>query len=249
MRSKTIFSFLVPLAFLALHFGARNLPQPASYTELLLGRKIVPLLLTALLIWWVHGRDWRKLPDAWGLRSNALEALATAFVFCLPMLVGYAILEGFKVSLSWSDFLLGCLVAAISEELFYRGFVFGQLFRFAGWGFVAAGLLNALVFGSAHLWQAGDLGSAIGVFTVTALGGLWFAWLYIEWGNNLWVPMSMHFFMNLWWEMFNAGPDAAGGLAANFFRGATIAISVIWTIRMKRRKGLPLEITRSTLWP
>ncbi|MBL7805735.1 MAG: CPBP family intramembrane metalloprotease [Saprospiraceae bacterium] len=249
MRSKTIFSILVPLVFLILHFGPRQLPKPGSYTELVLVREIAPLLLTALAIWWLHGRDWRKLPGAWGLRADALEALKTAFVFCLPMLVGYALLAGFRVSITWNSFLLGCLWAAISEELFFRGFVFGQLFRFAGWGFLAAGLLNALVFGSAHLWQAGDPGSAIGIFAVTALGGLWFAWLYIEWRNNLWMPMAMHFFMNLWWNLFDAGPNAGGGLAANLFRAATIAISIIWTIRMKRRRGLPLEITRLTLLP
>lgn len=245
MRSKITFSILVPLAFLVLHFGIRQLPKANSYAEMVLTRQILPLLLTGALIGWLHGRRVGAVPDAWGLRADALKAIKMAFVFCLPMLVGYAFLAGFKVSLTWSGFLIGCLWAAISEELFYRGFVFGQLFRFAGWGFLAAGLLNALVFGSAHLYQAGDWGSAVGIFAITALGGLWFAWLYIEWGNNLWVPMAMHFFMNLWWNAFDAGPDAGGGLAANLFRAATVALSIVWTIRMKRRQKVALEITRN----
>jgi membrane protease YdiL (CAAX protease family) len=153
-------------------------------------------------------------------------------------------MANFNLSLTWSGFLLGCVWAAVSEELIYRGFVFGQLFRFAGWGFLSAGLLNALVFGSAHLYQAGDFGSALGIFAVTALGGLWFAWLYIEWDNNLYMPMAMHFFMNLWWTAFKAGPTAGGGVAANIFRGATIAISIIWTIRMKKKRGESLVITK-----
>ncbi len=243
MHHKSVFSIVVPVAFLMLHYGVRQLPRPGSYIEMLLVRQILPVLLTGVLIWWLHGRRWTAVPAAWGLGTNATEALKMAFVFCLPMLVGYAFLSNFSISLTWSGFLLGCLWAAVSEELFFRGFVFGQLFRFAGWGFLAAGGLNALVFGSAHLYQAGDWGSALGIFMVTALGGMWFAWLYIEWDNNLWMPMAMHFFMNLWWTAFEAGQDAAGGLAANLFRAATIAFSIIWTIRMKRQRGLPLVIT------
>lgn len=248
MRNKRVFSILVPLAFLMLHFGVRQLPRASSYMELVLTRHILPLLLMGALIWWLHGRRLSEVPRAWGLQANAPEALKMAFIFCLPMLIGYAFLADFNLSITWSGFLLGSLWAAISEELFFRGFVFGQLFRFAGWGFVAAGLVNALVFGSAHLYQAGDLGSALGIFAITALGGLWFAWLYIEWGNNLWMPMAMHFFMNLWWTAFDAGPNAAGGLAANLFRAATIAFSIIWTLRMKRRRGQSLEITRNRLF-
>jgi membrane protease YdiL (CAAX protease family) len=186
-----------------------------------------------------------EIPSAWGLRADGLEALKMAFLFCLPMLAGYAFLADFNISLTWRGFFFGCLWAAVSEELFFRGFVFGQLFRFAGWGFLAAGLLNALVFGSAHLWQAGDFGSATGIFAITALGGLWFAWLYIEWGNNLWMPMAMHFFMNLWWDAFEAGPNAGGGWAANLLRAATVALSIFWTIHMKRRREQSLEITRN----
>jgi membrane protease YdiL (CAAX protease family) len=244
VRNKTVFSLLVPLAFLILHYGVRQLPKPASYPELVLTRHILPLLLAGTLIWWLHGQRLREVPRAWGVQNKALEALKMAFVFCLPMLIGYACMANFNLSLTWSGFLLGCVWAAVSEELIYRGFVFGQLFRFAGWGFLSAGLLNALVFGSAHLYQAGDFGSALGIFAVTALGGLWFAWLYIEWDNNLYMPMAMHFFMNLWWTAFKAGPTAGGGVAANIFRGATIAISIIWTIRMKKKRGESLVITK-----
>ncbi|MBL7827489.1 MAG: CPBP family intramembrane metalloprotease [Saprospiraceae bacterium] len=247
MRSKTVFSIVVPLAFLAIHFGKRQMPKASSYLEMVLTRQILPFLIISGLIWWLHGRRLGAIPTAWGLKADAFKALKMAFVFCLPMLLGYGFLADFNITLTWSGFLLGCLWAAVSEELFYRGFVFGQLFRFAGWKFLTAGLLNALVFGSAHLYQAGDLGSAIGIFAITALGGLWFAWLYIEWGNNLWVPMAMHFFMNLWWTAFDAGPTAGGDWAANLFRAATVAISIIWTIRMKRRHGESLEITK-TRW-
>ena len=248
MQHKVGFSLVVMLAFLVFHFGVRQLPKASSYLEMVLTREIFPLLLTGGLIWWLHGRRLGAVPEAWGLRANALDAFKMAFVFCLPMLLGYAFLAGFKVSLTWRGFLLGCLMAAFSEELFYRGFVFGQLFRFAGWGFLTAGLLNALVFGSAHLYQAGDWGSAVGIFAITALGGLWFAWLYIEWGNNLWMPVAMHFFMNLWWSAFDAGPNAGGGLAANLFRAATVAFSIVWTVRRRRRQGLTLEITQNRLF-
>jgi membrane protease YdiL (CAAX protease family) len=248
VRNKLVFSILVPLVFLTLHFGLRRLPRPETYTEMILTRHLLPLLLIGGLIGWLHGGRLRAIAGAWGLQANAVEALKMAFLFCLPMLVGYAFLSHFTLSITWSGFLLGCVGAAVSEELTYRGFVFGQLFRFAGWGFLPAGLLNALVFGSAHLYQAGDWASAAGIFAVTAMGGLWFAWLYIEWEHNLWMPMAMHFLMNLWWAVFDAGSDAAGGWAANLFRAATIALSIIWTIQMKRRQGKPLVITARRWW-
>ncbi len=187
------------------------------------------------------------LADVWGLNGNFRTAFREAFLFCLPMMIGYGVMAGMHIDVSWKVVAWTIFLAPVFEELVYRGFLFGQLFRFAGWGFIPAGLINALVFGGLHLYQASDMASAIGIFSVTAMGGMWFAWLYIEWDRNLWVPIFMHLLMNAWWMLFAAGTNAGGGWEANLFRGMTIAISVIVTIRRNKTNGGP-RITRKNLW-
>jgi len=234
MNDKIRFSILIPVIALVIHFGQQFLPRPGSYFELITTRIILPILIAFAATWFLH-RRWSALPSAWGLNSGILTGLMTAFLFCIPMLLGYGLLAGFKIGISWQSFWIGCVGAAISEELVYRGFLFGQLFRYGGWGFLTAGLFNAVLFGSGHLHQSGDLSGAMGVFLITALGGLWFAWLYIEWDHNIWLPIFMHFFMNVSWDFFDVGENAAGGLMANIFRAVTIAVSIIYTILMKRK--------------
>jgi hypothetical protein len=48
--------------------------------------------------------------------------------------------------------------------------------------------------------------------------------------------------------LFAAGDDALGGLYANIFRVMTIVLVISATVIYKRRKGIPLEINRRTLW-
>ncbi len=82
------------------------------------------------------------------------------------------------------------------------------------------------------------MGESIGVFSVTFLGAAWFAWLYVEWNNNLWVPITLHSLMNLYWGLFTLEDNALGGIWANVFRGMVIAISIVVTIR--RNKSLTI---------
>ncbi|HRW75730.1 MAG: CPBP family intramembrane metalloprotease [Lewinellaceae bacterium] len=208
-------------------------------------RVAFPLATLSLALLLIHRHT--NLAAVWGLAADHRLALRKAFLFCLPMLIGYGVMANLNIHASWRAVAWTIILAPVLEELVFRGFLFGQLFRFAGWGFIPAGLINALVFGALHLYQASDLLSAIGIFSVTAMGGMWFAWLYIEWDRNLWVPLFMHMLMNAWWTLFAAGTDAAGGWEANLFRGLTIAISVIVTIRRNKTNGGP-RITRENLW-
>ncbi len=65
-------------------------------------------------------------------------------------------------------------------------------------------------------------------------GAAWFAWLYVEWRNNLWLPIGLHILMNLYWALFDIESNALGGVWANVFRGLTIALSIIYTLRKKQ---------------
>lgn len=219
---------------------------PTQFWLHLLTSRILPLALLLMALWCLHGRK-RNLLETWGIRQGFGQGLRMAFLFTLPMLLGYGALNQFKPHFDLNNIVYGILLAPIFEELLYRGFLFGQLYRYGGWGFLPAGLLNALIFASLHLYQAVDFNSAIGIFAVTAMGGLWFAWLYVEWGYNLWISIFLHLFMNAWWIVFAMGDNAAGGLYANIFRGFAIALSIFFTIRMKKRQG-GLEVTKDKLW-
>ncbi|MEM6965884.1 MAG: CPBP family intramembrane glutamic endopeptidase, partial [Bacteroidota bacterium] len=186
-------------------------------------------------------------PSALGVDRGFSRGLGWAFLFTLPMLVGYAFIGEWNATLTFKKIYWGVILAALAEELFFRGYLFGQLFRFGGWGFVPAGLLSALIFGSVHLYQANDLGSAIGIFAVTGMGGMWFAWLYMEWNKNLWLPIFLHFFMNGYWALFSIADNAAGGFYANVFRAMTIVATILVTAYFHKKKGNK-TITKSNLW-
>lgn len=98
-----------------------------------------------------------------------------------------------------------------------------------------------------HLYQSEAFLDALGVFMVTFMGGAWFAWLYIKWENNLWLPIFLHTFMNLAWTLFAISDNALGGLWPNLFRAFTILITVLLTLRHRRKIG-HFSINGTNLW-
>ncbi len=248
-RKHIIITIIVLISYLLINYGLppfiRSLTiEPFWFKKLLF--YFLQLSVAAIGLFIIHQRV-NKLLAAWGIQSGFLRGLYFAFLMTLPMLIGYAIASQFQMNLAFDRILYSVLIAPILEELLYRGFLFGQLYRYAGWGFIPAGLLNAVIFSAGHLYQANSFGSAIGVLAVTAMGGMWFAWLYIEWNNQLWISIFLHLFMNAWWTIFETSSNAAGDVYANIFRGLTIAASIIITVRMAKKRG-GLRITRRQLW-
>lgn len=191
------------------------------------------LPLAFLAVW--HGP--KQLLEVLGLDKGLGQGLSLAFLFSVPMLLGYGGLAGFKPEASYHSIYWGILLAPLFEELFYRGFLFGQLHRYGKWHFIPAAIVNAVIFASIHWYQVSDLWSAVGVLGITLMGGVFFAWLYIEWNNNLWLPIFLHLFMNAWWILFGVASNAAGGWYANIFRVMTIAAAVLITIWWKQQRS------------
>mgnify|MGYP002783960749 CR=1 FL=1 len=188
---------------------------------------LVPLLLAAALF------GLRKVPAVLGVAAPFAPALAFGALCTLPMLVGYAIYGTVdRDALSVSRMLQSSLYPGVFEEVLYRAMLFGLLFRLAGWGFLPAALI-----GAAHLWQGRDAMEAVGVAFATGIGAIWFAWLYAEWRDNLWVPIVFHVLMNLYWSVFQMGDNALGGHAANVFRMTTILLSIVLTVVWWRSRG------------
>jgi membrane protease YdiL (CAAX protease family) len=130
-----------------------------------------------------------------------------------------------------------CVLSPLAEEVLFRGYAFRQLYRRAGWRFLPAVLVTAAVFAIGHVigqsrqWDAVQL---LGTLAITGIGGLLFAWVLIRWDDNLWVPISVHVFFNLWWELFAVDQGPVGGIAANAGRAAAIALGIALTVYRDR---------------
>jgi uncharacterized protein len=242
-QSKSV-SVWLPLviigAFLICWAAARFLPfQPKTLLELIVFYYtwfwLPPLAVLFVLFQWDALR-------VWGFTRAPLQSLGMAFVMALPALIGFLVTSAPK-ALTAVQIMSRAVLPGVFEEALFRGFLFGVLFKRARWGFVPASLIAALVFGIGHLYQGNDLLSAFGAFAVTALGSLWFSWLYIAW-DSLWVPIGLHVLLNLYWELFTNDQTAVGSGLSNLFRGLVIALSIMLTLRLRRS----VIVKRSELW-
>lgn len=216
--------------------------QSAHYTLNYLIAGLVPVGALFLL----HKR--RDILPSMGLSHGFGVGLLFAIGTTLPMFIGYVFIGEFNSGLTFDKALTWILIAGLFEEIIFRGFIFGQLFRYAGWGFLPAALPTALVFGSLHLYQGHDLVSALESFGITALGSLFFSWIYVEWNYNLWSVIWLHVLMNAPWILFHVSTSGAvGGIEANILRFSTIALSILLTVYDKKRRGLPYFITSKTM--
>lgn len=229
--------------FLSVAGSWRGYPRVAALTILGYGAQlVVPVLVAAVLFG--PGRAF----DALGMNRSVLTALMVGIVGTAILPIGYATIAAFSPPDKLFGVAMGSsILPGIGEELLYRAFLFGFLFRFVGLGFLPAALLGAVLFGAAHLYQGEALADSAAIFAITALGALWFAWLYVEWGYNLWVPVAFHVLMNLYWELFAVADTALGPTTSIILRLTVIVLSVIITVVVARRQGRPL-IVRGSRW-
>lgn len=218
----------------------------ASQTAHYLINYMVAGLIPAAALWLLH-RPQMIIPSL-GLAHGIGVGARFGLLATLPMLIGYACIGAFDREISADHLLTRVVIAGFFEELIFRGFVFGQLFRYARWGFLPAALLTAAAFGSLHLYQGHDPLSALAAFAVTGAGSLFFSWIYVEWQYNLWCAVWLHALMNLPWILFSVSASGAvGGIAANVLRFGTLAIAVGLTIAYKKQRGLPYFINFKSL--
>lgn len=182
-----------------------------------------------------------------GLSANLYTAIWTSIFFTLPMFIGGLFYFKFNSDLDFNKLIAGTIIAGFMEELYYRGFLFGQIFKNTKLGFIPSILLGAIIFAFGHLYQSQNINELIGIFMITFSGAIFFAWLYVEWNYNLWVPIFLHTFMNLSWNLFEVDSSALGDVKANIFRSLTIITAIIFTIIYKRSKSEELFVNKRTL--
>lgn len=203
----------------------------------------IPLFIGVLII-----NKPKLIFESLGLNKSIVKGSLFSLICTLPMLIGYSIVFKFNSEITWNEIFRGAIIAAFIEELYFRGILFGQIYRYTKIGFIPSILFGAIIFAFLHLHQSQDLLTLIGIFVSTFLGAILFAWVYIEWKNNLWVPIFLHLFMNLFWMLFSAGENALGGVYSNLFRISTILLIIFLTIIYKKKKGQKFEINKSTIW-
>jgi len=249
MNRKTIInSIVVILTFLLAFYGKRILSE---YYTISISSDYLKIIYSYL--WWI-------LPSALitgllygfnnifyniGIQKGFRLGLLFSIITVLPMFLSSAIIGHIGEDLEMLSLIHQTLFAGFMEEYLFRGFLFGILFRKLGWGFIPASILGAIIFGLGHIYQGSTLLETTGVFFITSIGAIWFAWLYIEWNNNLWVPIFLHIFMNLSWGLFEVSSNALGGFYTNLFRIITIILTIVITIKYNKKSGL--RVNRNTL--
>lgn len=182
-----------------------------------------------------------------GLKANVLKAIAVSLSFALPMFLGGFFTNGIAEDLKFTQLIAGTLFAGFFEELYFRGYLFGQLFQKIRLGFIPSIVLCSLIFAAGHLYQSQEPSILLGVFLTTFMGSVLFAWLYAEWKFNLWVPIFLHTFMNLAWALFDMGENALGSSNANFYRILTIGFAIIATIIYKIKTKQAFAVNKNNL--
>jgi membrane protease YdiL (CAAX protease family) len=197
---------------------------------------IIPIIICTILLF-----GFRNFFGVLGLNNFSLNVVIFALISVSPMLISSMFMGQFKSELGIFTMLRATIFAAFNEELLFRGFLFGLLFRKFGWGFIPAASIGAIFFGLGHIYQGNSFLESLGIFAITAMGAAWFAWLYVEWNFNLWIPIFLHLLMNLSWTLFDVSQNAMGGLYLNVFRALTIALTIIITIKLNGKNSLKIK--------
>jgi len=169
-----------------------------------------------------------------GLLGRFGRAAAFSFIAAFPMLLVFALTSPINSKMSFLSVGVGCFLAPFAEEVLFRGYMFGQLYRRARWGFWLSALIPSALFAFGHAYQAGGPFELAGIFAVTGLGSLLGCWLYLRWSGNLWIVFGLHCLMNLWWEVFGVAETALGGWIANAARLFTVALAILLTVYKDR---------------
>lgn len=194
----------------------------------------IPMLVFLLCL---HKKN--DIVSSLGLSDNIVKGIGFAALCCAPLLIGMPIIGSFNTNLSFDWFLRMVVIAAVFEEIVYRGFMFGLLFRYGKIGFLWAILLPAIFFGIGHLYQGDSLVESLMAFGVTALGALYFSWVYVECNYNLWVPIGLHIFMNFSWIVFpvEGNETSVGVLLPNILRVGSIILTIILIVITKKKQN------------
>ena len=159
------------------------------------------LLLVAALAWYLAPASGvATVPQYWwwylaAVAAGLLAPLLEVGVAAAPTLLRGKRIGRVRLTERWPAggflVLVGALIAAVAEEIIFRGVGLHLLAHPLGWPVAAAVAVTAVVYGLNHLY--------FGVPTVvqkTATGVL-YGVLYVACGYSVWIPVLAHVVQNL----------------------------------------------------
>jgi len=194
---------MVVLGVAAVEIALRTMSRPDMMSPLLLlgvGRLIEGALIMGVALMGKHGLSVVGISKGralsgflrgllWSVGFGALVVLVSVFLLSmgidpLPFIkTPWLLMTGQFILF----FLVGGIISPVTEELFFRGVVYGFLRR---WGAVSAIAFSSLAFVLAHHM------AFTGVLLIQLTGGIVFAFAY-EIEKNLMVPITLHVMGNL----------------------------------------------------
>lgn len=196
---------------------------------LLLSHPILRVLLALACVWGVRRLGAPGAPFTLGMRMHwrrAMGGVCVGLISSAP-LMALGLLGGLDET-DYRYLYTRTLVAALGEEFVYRAVALGLLLQLTRVWFWPAAVLTGLVFGAAHLSLAQPIAPQLSAtLLVTSVGGVLFAWLYAHSYYNLWLVIALHFFMNLWWELFETGSLGGGAVVAARVLSGVIAVLIV----------------------
>jgi len=212
---------------------ATALPRPLSW--------LVQPVLAVALVWaglrWLRPAGGPGVAEELGLARPLVAPLLFALMASLPMAIGFGLGDDPLRSLDWLSLAFTLAVWPVAEEILFRGFAFRQLHRRAGWGFFSAALVPAALFAVIHVtvffFRDQDLQLPLLAAGASLLGALFFSWLFVAWGDNLWAPAAFHGVMNFWWEGFGVDRTGVGTWGGNLLRLSAVVLAVLLTVGWK----------------
>ena len=218
---------------LALFSGYRRLHVAHPFYVVESIDKIGGAVLCIVSVWLLYRGSFRSVLERLGLSCNAPRALAFGITASLPMLLGFALTLHLNSHVELLPVLFLDFFSPLVEEVEFRGFGVLQLHRGTGWPFWAVVWPSAILFGYGHVEQGQSKLEMLGLFLLTGLGGLVFAWLTYKW-RSLWVAVALHMCMNLWWDVFSVSNNAIGGWFPFALQTLTIIIAVVGTLYLTK---------------
>ena len=198
---------------------SRHVPQRGGEWIVLGGTAVLAAALIALYAALVRGLERRKALEArFSARRLVLgAAVGTALfatVFGVLSMLGVAHWRGLSPHADVLPQLAAALIAAVGEELTFRGGVFRVLAD--GFGTTAALIVSAGIFGLLHALNPGAtlLSSVAIMLEAGVLLGAAYAY-----SDNLWLPIGIH----LGWNFTEGG---LFGVSVSGYRGAGGLVSV-----------------------
>ncbi|WP_294274315.1 CPBP family intramembrane metalloprotease [uncultured Chryseobacterium sp.] len=233
-----LYSFKTIQNFVKETTGSKAIAHATAYVITL-----IPLLITQKIL-----APEKKITFLLSLDKSILKGGFIAFIGTLPMLIGYLYFFNIVQKVDVQSLFINTISSAFFEEIIFRAFLIGTLFRLTRLGFISALLFGSLLFAQAHLYQSNDTTELIEIFLITFLGSALFSWVYIETDFNLWTAIFLHFFMNIYWEIFNVAENVSGNWYGNVFKALSVLLIIALSIYRKQKGKTTFQITAKNLF-